>query len=107
MGRVPSCDLFLAQINYVDHDIRIVVCDERGSWTTYKIKSAIEPSLNRQKLYVFHSPNWKSLTNETGSYEADTVNLWVGWLDIRVHMSSLEPRPREVTFHIAIRAIGT
>ena len=35
MGRVPCCDSVLIQVDHVDHDLGVMVCDESGSWTAY------------------------------------------------------------------------
>jgi len=42
MGRVPCCDPVLIQVDHIDHDLRVMVCDESGSWTAYREESATE-----------------------------------------------------------------
>lgn len=40
MVRVPCCDPFLVQINYVDSDRRVVIGNESGGWSTWNVVSA-------------------------------------------------------------------
>ena len=32
----------MIQVDHVDHDLRVMVCDESGSWTAYREESATE-----------------------------------------------------------------